>query len=59
MHATWDPQKYIPKAADAIAGDKLIAQLHDIDGDMWTPSHPWYAVLAGKMPHVIAWASRT
>ena len=50
--ATWDPQKFIPSPSDSVAGDKLIAQIRAIDGDVWVPSHPWYAYLAGKLPHV-------
>jgi hypothetical protein len=34
------------------AGDKLIRRIHDMPGEVWLPSHPWYAVLAGKQPHV-------
>ena len=49
---TWDPQAYIPAQRDTLAGDKLIAQIRAIDGDVWMPSHPWYAYLAGKLPHV-------
>jgi hypothetical protein len=52
VRATWDPHKYMPTSADVAAGDKLIAQLHDLPGDLWAPSHPWYAVMAGKLPHV-------
>jgi hypothetical protein len=52
VRAKWDPHKYMPKPSDERAGDKLIAQLRELPGDIWTPSHPWYAVLAGKTPHV-------
>ena len=50
--ATWQPQRYIPTAADVAAGDRLIEHLRGIDGAIWIPSHPWYAFLAGKPPHV-------
>jgi hypothetical protein len=50
--ASWQPQRYIPTAADVAAGERLIQRLRAIDGDIWLPSHPWYAVLAGKAPHV-------
>ncbi|HEY6179264.1 MAG TPA: hypothetical protein VIX73_32645, partial [Kofleriaceae bacterium] len=50
--ASWQPQRYIPTADDVAAGDRLILRLRAIPGDIWIPSHPWYAVLAGKVPHV-------
>jgi hypothetical protein len=50
--ARWQPARYIPTAADAAAGDRLIHRLAAIDGDVWMPSHPWYLQLAGKTPHV-------
>jgi hypothetical protein len=50
--ARWQPERFIPTAADVAAGDRLIARLASIDGDLWMPSHPWYLVLAGKPPHV-------
>jgi hypothetical protein len=48
----WDPKRYIPTARDVAAGDKLIARIRAIDGDVWMPSHPWYLQLAGKSPRV-------
>ena len=48
----WQPQRYIPTVADVTAGDRLIEHLRGIDGAIWIPSHPWYAFLAGKPPHV-------
>ena len=50
--ARWQPQRFIPTAADVAAGGRLIQRLASIDGDLWMPSHPWYLVLAGKTPHV-------
>ncbi len=50
--ARWNPQKYIPTSQDKAAGDRLIARIRNIDGDVWMPSHPWYLQLAGKTPHV-------
>lgn len=50
--ARWQPARYIPRDADVVAGDRLIARLQSIAGDVWMPSHPWYLVLAGKAPHV-------
>jgi hypothetical protein len=48
----WQPQRFIPTAADVDAGDRLIARLKAMDGDVWMPSHPWYLHLADKPPHV-------
>jgi hypothetical protein len=48
----WHPQAFVPAARDVAAGDALIARIRAIDGDVWVPSHPWYAELAGKPPHV-------
>lgn len=50
--ARWQPQQFIPTAADVSAGSRLIQRLRSIEGEIWVPSHPWYAVLAGKQPHV-------
>jgi hypothetical protein len=47
----WQPERFIPTAADAAAGDRLIERLRSIEGDVWMPSHPWYPVLAGKASH--------
>ena len=52
VHARWAPSRFIPTAADVAAGDKLIARIRALPGDVWVPSHPWYAELAGKQPHV-------
>jgi hypothetical protein len=46
--ARWKPAQFVPTARDVAAGDKLIKRLRAIDGDIWMPSHPWYAHLAGK-----------
>lgn len=50
--ATWQPSRFVPTAADRAAGDKLIARIRALPGDVWMPSHPWYLALAGKTPHV-------
>ncbi|MBI4509211.1 MAG: hypothetical protein HY698_06220 [Deltaproteobacteria bacterium] len=44
----WDPRPLIPTAKDRTAGDKLIARLRAIDGDVFFPFHPFYPHLAGK-----------
>ncbi len=52
LHARWSPSDFMPTERDVAAGDKLIARLRTLDGDVWVPSHPWYAELAGKTAHV-------
>jgi hypothetical protein len=52
VFARWQPLRFVPTPQDVAAGDKLIAHLRSIDGELWLPSHPWYAVLAGKQPYV-------
>jgi hypothetical protein len=52
IHARWSPSAYTPTERDVAAGDKLIARLRSMAGDIWLPSHPWYAELAGKTAHV-------
>ncbi|HEX4453960.1 MAG TPA: hypothetical protein VH143_24020 [Kofleriaceae bacterium] len=52
IHARWSPSEFEPTDRDVAAGDKLIARLRSLDGDIWVPSHPWYAELAGKTAHV-------
>jgi len=51
VNARWEPSQFVPTAADRAGGDKLIARLAAIDGDVWVPHHSWYAVLAGKTPY--------
>jgi hypothetical protein len=46
--AHWSPAPLVPNRADRAAGDALIARLAAIPGDVFIPSHPWYAHLAGK-----------
>jgi hypothetical protein len=52
VHARWSPSEFIPTDHDVAAGDKLITRMRALDGDVWVPSHPWYAELAGKTAHV-------
>ncbi len=51
-HARWNPREFMPKQSDVDAGDRLIARIHDLPGEVWMPSHPWYLQLAGKHAHV-------
>ena len=46
--ARWKPRTFVPTAADAAAGRKLIARLAAFPGDVLMPFHPWYPTLAGK-----------
>ena len=50
--ARWQPRQYIPSATDVAAGDRLIRRIKAIEGNVWIPSHPWYAQLADKAPQV-------
>ncbi|HKA87767.1 MAG TPA: hypothetical protein VKE22_08890 [Haliangiales bacterium] len=50
--AWWSPRPLLPAPEDRAAGDRLIARLAAVPGDVFIPSHPFYAVLAGKAPHV-------
>jgi hypothetical protein len=50
--ASWQPSKYIPTDADVAAGDRLIARLRTLEGEVWMPSHPWYLYMAGHTPRV-------
>ena len=50
--ARWSPRPFIPTRRDRAAGDELIARLRDLPGEVWVPSHPWYAHLAGKRMYV-------
>ncbi len=50
--ASWSPSRFVPTDRDLQAGDKLIARLRSIDGEVWMPSHPWYLYMAGKQPRV-------
>jgi len=50
--ASWSPSKFTPTSRDLEAGDRLIARLRSIDGEIWFPSHPWYLYMAGKKPRV-------
>jgi hypothetical protein len=48
----WNPRVFIPTARDRHAGDELIATIRALPGEVWVPSHPWYAHLAGKRMYV-------
>lgn len=52
VKASWNPRAFIPTARDRHAGDELIATIRALPGEVWVPSHPWYAHLAGKHMYV-------
>jgi hypothetical protein len=52
IDAWWKPGKFIPTDADERAGDELIERIAAVEGEVWVPSHPWYAHLAGKSMYV-------
>ena len=52
LDAWWQPGKFIPTHADERAGDELVERIAAIEGEVWVPSHPWYAHLAGKRMYV-------
>jgi hypothetical protein len=50
--ARWSPRPFMPTAHDRAAGDELIGLIRALPGEVWVPSHPWYAHLAGKSMYV-------
>ncbi len=40
----------IPTAEARARETALVARLRAVDGDVWVPTRPWYAALAGKQP---------
>ncbi len=52
MSSRWNPRAFIPTTRDRLAGDELIATIRALPGEVWVPSHPWYAHLAGKRMYV-------
>lgn len=52
----WEPAGFHPLPGDAEAGERIVARLAEIDGEVLAPWQPWMAVQAGKRPsfHLIA-----
>lgn len=50
----YNPLILTPTQRDLEAGQKLIRTLREIPGDVFIPSNPHMAVLAGKPPHAMA-----
>jgi hypothetical protein len=46
----YDLERWIPDEGTRQAGERLVALIASIDGPVLIPSHPFYAVLAGKEP---------
>ncbi len=47
----YDPRRQIPTAADRAAGDRVVARLSSIPGEIFAPHHGYLARLAGKSGH--------
>ncbi len=45
---SYDPRTHLPSAADRAAGDRLVARLSAIEGDIFVPHHGYLGRLAGK-----------
>ncbi len=57
----YNPIRFIPTEAMRAAGDRLVARLAAVDGEVLVLLHPYYAVRAGKQPsaHIAAlWHAR-
>ncbi len=46
----YDPFRFVPTDAMRAAGDRLIARIQSIEGEVMVMMHPYYAALAGKAP---------
>ena len=46
--ARWRADRFLPRQADVVAGDRLIERIRAIEGEVFIPFHPWYGHLAGK-----------
>jgi hypothetical protein len=44
----------VPTSTDVAAGNSFVAAVRAVPGDVFVVSHPWYAQMAGKAPHVQA-----
>jgi len=52
----FEPERYLPTAADVAAGDRFVEALRECEGPVLSPYNPWLPVLAGHAPsfHLIA-----
>jgi len=46
----WDAQRMIPTEDDVAAGERVIAAIEAVDGEVFAPHFPWYPAMAGKTP---------
>lgn len=46
----WNPQRYHPTPQDIEAGQRVVAAIAEVDGEVLAPWQPWLAVQAGKEP---------
>ncbi len=44
----YKPWRQLPPAADLVAGRQFVESLRRVPGDVWIPSHPYLAEMAGK-----------
>jgi hypothetical protein len=47
----YDPAARIPSAADRAAGERLVATIAGVQGEVLVPFHPYLLPLAGRRPH--------
>jgi hypothetical protein len=47
----YKPWREVPRPRDLEAGKQLVESLRHVPGDVWIPSHPYLAELAGKRGH--------
>jgi hypothetical protein len=47
-----DGRRFIPAARDRQAAARFLDGIRQLEGPLFIPFHPWYAVLAGQPPHV-------
>ncbi len=48
----YDPRPHVPTAADRAAGERVVAAIAAIPGDVYVTAHPWLARRAGKPPRL-------
>lgn len=46
----WDDKRMVPTAEDRAAGEKVIAAISRIEGEVFAPQFAWYPAMAGKTP---------
>ncbi len=47
----YDPRRFVPTAADRLAGDALVATIRATEGEVFVPAHGYLSTLAGKRAH--------